>query len=73
MNILRTLFFFLIAAPLNPAQAETLARARQSGTISLALRSLADASAVSSDDDMHKRDSVNIVRYGVSTTTTTRQ
>jgi len=58
---------------LKPAQAETLARARQSGTISLALRSLADASAVSSDDDMHKRDSVNIVRYGVSTTTTTRQ
>lgn len=58
---------------LKPAQAETLARARQSGTLSLALRSLADASAVSSDDDLHKRDSVNIVRYGVSTTTTTRQ
>jgi pilus assembly protein CpaB len=58
---------------LKPAQAETLARARQSGTLSLALRSLADAGAVVNDDDLGKRDSVNIVRYGVSTTTTTRQ
>jgi len=59
---------------LKPEQAESLARARQSGTLSLSLRSLSDANNnkdVASDDS--KRDSVNIVRYGVSTTATTRK
>lgn len=59
---------------LKPEQAESLARARQSGTLSLALRSLSDANnnqEIASDDS--KRDSVNIVRYGVSTTATTRK
>jgi pilus assembly protein CpaB len=53
-------------------QAETLARARQSGTLSLALRSIADANAVdNSDDQAPKRsDSINVVRYGVSMPTT---
>ncbi|KIZ45147.1 MULTISPECIES: Flp pilus assembly protein CpaB [Rhodopseudomonas] len=57
---------------LKPEQAEFLARARQSGTLSLALRSLADASAAESTSNEHraKRDSINVVRYGVSTTTT---
>ena len=59
---------------LKPDQAETLARARQSGTITLALRSLADASVVvSSDEQSGRRDSINIVRYGVTTRATTRQ
>jgi pilus assembly protein CpaB len=59
---------------LKPEQAEMLARARQSGTLSLALRSLADAGAVVNDDNqLGRRDSINIVRYGVSTKTTTRQ
>ena len=57
---------------LKPEQSESLARARQSGTLSLALRSLADAQAadVRSDERGNKRDSVNVVRYGVPTTTT---
>ncbi len=58
---------------LKPEQAESLARARQTGTLSLALRSLVDANKndVASDDS--KRDSVNVVRFGVSTTMTTRK
>jgi pilus assembly protein CpaB len=61
---------------LKPEQSEGLARARQSGTLSLALRSLADANApeIKSDEDRgSKRDSINVVRYGVSTTTTTQK
>jgi pilus assembly protein CpaB len=62
-----------VTLELKPEQAETLARARQSGTLSLALRSIADANTVEnkSDDQAPKRtDSVNVVRYGVSTQTT---
>jgi len=55
---------------LKPEQAETLARSRQMGTLSLALRSLADANAPEIHSDDQKRDSVNVVRYGVSTSTT---
>src|SRR3954467_10293691 len=61
---------------LKPEQAESLARARQSGTLSLALRSLADANApeIKVDEDRgNKRDSINIVRYGVQSTTTTQK
>jgi len=60
---------------LKPEQAETLARARQTGTLSLALRSLADANApaVSPDQQLAKRDSINVVRYGVTTKSTARQ
>jgi pilus assembly protein CpaB len=58
---------------LKPEQAELLARARQSGILSLALRSLADANAPEvKSEDRNKRDSVNVVRYGVPTTTTTK-
>jgi pilus assembly protein CpaB len=62
-----------VTLELKPEQAETLVRARQSGTLSLALRSIADVNAVDnkSDDQAPKRsDSVNVVRYGVSTPTT---
>jgi len=55
-------------------QGETLARARQSGTLSLALRSIADASMVenrSDDQAPNRRGSINVVRYGVSSPTTT--
>lgn len=56
---------------LKPEQAETLARSRQSGTLSLALRSLADANASTDEIDQHsRRNSVNVVRFGVSTTAT---
>jgi pilus assembly protein CpaB len=60
---------------LKPDQSEDLARARQSGTLTLALRSLADANqpAVKTEDRGAKRDSVNVVRFGVQTTTTTQK
>jgi pilus assembly protein CpaB len=65
-----------VTLELKPEQTETLARARQSGTLSLALRSIADLNVVENkvDDQSSKRgDSVNVVRYGVSTPTTTQK
>lgn len=61
---------------LKPEQTEALARARQSGVLSLALRSLVDANAtpeVRKDDRNARRDTVNVVRYGVSIPTTTQK
>jgi pilus assembly protein CpaB len=59
---------------LTPRQAEQLALSRQLGTMSLALRSLADAgeTALPNDDDRAagKRAGINTVRFGVSTVTT---
>ena len=59
---------------LTPRQAEQLALSRQLGTLSLALRSLADAgeTALPNDDDRAsgKRAGINTVRFGVSTVTT---
>ena len=64
-----------VTLELSPEQDQTLARARQSGTLSLALRSIADANTVEnrSDDQAPKRgdNSINVVRYGVSSPTTT--
>jgi pilus assembly protein CpaB len=56
---------------LSSPQAETLALARRLGTISLVLRGLDDAAPTGEDDaaDLGKRESINIVRYGVSTMT----
>jgi pilus assembly protein CpaB len=65
-----------VTLELKPEQTETLARARQSGTLSLALRSIADLNTVEtkSDDQAPKRgESVNIVRFGVSSPTTTQK
>ena len=62
-----------VTLELRPEQAETLARARQSGTLSLALRSIADINMVEngSDDQPAKRgESVNVVRYGVQSSMT---
>jgi pilus assembly protein CpaB len=52
---------------LNPAQTSILAAARQSGTLSLALRSIADVkmSEITIDDTAQKREGVSIIRYGV--------
>src|SRR5262249_5700227 len=59
---------------LTPRQSETLALSRQLGTLSLALRSLADAgeSTLPSEDDRAsgKRAGINTVRFGISTVTT---
>ena len=65
-----------VTLELRPEQAETLSRARQSGTLSLALRSIADLNVVEnrSDDQGPKRgNSINVVRYGVSSQTTTQK
>ena len=53
------------------AQAETLTQARQLGTLSLALRSLLDASQTSElppPEDTNKKSGIATVRYGISTT-----
>jgi pilus assembly protein CpaB len=59
---------------LSPRQAETLTLAQKLGSISLALRSITDATAADkgndSDDDNTRRTSVNVIRFGVPTATT---
>jgi pilus assembly protein CpaB len=63
-----------VTLELKPEQAETLARARQTGTLALALRSIADLNAVEIVDQTARRgDSINVVRYGVSSPTTTQK
>ena len=62
---------------LKPEQAETLVRARQSGTLALALRSIADGNATAegqSEEQVKRRsESVNVVRYGVANQTTAQK
>jgi pilus assembly protein CpaB len=59
---------------LTPRQAETLALSRQLGTLSLALRSLADAgeTTLPNDDERGagRRAGINTVRFGISTMST---
>jgi pilus assembly protein CpaB len=56
-----------------PSQAETLTLSQQLGTLSLALRSIADGSADDSkSDEADSRRNINVVRFGVSTTATPR-
>ena len=62
-----------VTLELKTEQTETLARARQSGTLSLALRSIADVNQVDvkSDDNRTKRgETVNVIRYGVASQAT---
>ncbi|MEA2939807.1 MAG: pilus assembly protein CpaB [Bradyrhizobium sp.] len=51
-----------VTLELKSDQAEILARARQSGTLSLALRSIADVNA---PDIVKRAEGVNVVRYGI--------
>jgi pilus assembly protein CpaB len=65
-----------VTLELRPEQAETLARSRQTGTLSLALRSIADRNMVENvtDDQASTRgETVNVVRYGVPSSTTTQK
>jgi pilus assembly protein CpaB len=59
---------------LTPGQAETLVMAQQLGTLALSLRSVTDAAQQDTpdDDNSGKRNSVNVIRFGVGTTTTPR-
>ena len=52
---------------LTPAQTETLALSQQLGTLSLALRSIADASHDTPQSEDKRRAGVNIVRFGIGT------
>jgi pilus assembly protein CpaB len=64
-----------VTLELKPEQTETLARSRQSGTLSLALRSIADLNVVETrDDHTSKRgDTINVVRFGISSPATTQK
>ena len=61
---------------LKPDQAETLARARQGGTLSLALRSITDVNVAESQSDeqiLKRNDGLNVVRYGIANQTTAQK
>jgi len=66
-----------VTLELKPEQAETLARSRQSGTLSLALRSIADVNMAENNAEesvaLKKGASINVVRYGVQSSTTTQK
>jgi pilus assembly protein CpaB len=64
-----------VTLELKPEQAELLARARQTGTLSLALRSIADVNVADNrTDDRDKRGaSIAVVRYGFQSTMTTQK
>jgi pilus assembly protein CpaB len=64
-----------VTLELRPQQATDLAAARQAGTLSLALRSIADANAVEvNQDEQAKRGvAVNVVRYGVPSQSTAQK
>ncbi|KRQ93463.1 Flp pilus assembly protein CpaB [Bradyrhizobium valentinum] len=58
-----------VTLELKPEQAEMLARSRQSGTLTLALRSIADIKTVENLDEqqLNKRgENLNVIRYGVA-------
>lgn len=55
-----------VTLELKPEQTTHLASARQAGTLSLALRSIADANQVTLTADEHARPTINVVRYGVT-------
>lgn len=58
---------------LSPSQAETLVLSQQVGSLSLALRSVTDASKTNepiADESSGKKNTVNVIRFGVSTQST---
>src|SRR5439155_8804175 len=72
---INTLVGRTVTLELKPEQAETLARARQSGTLALALRSITDVNAAEGREEQVKKrsESVNVVRYGVANQTTAQK
>jgi pilus assembly protein CpaB len=62
-----------VTLELRPDQTSTLAAARQAGTLSLALRSIADVNMVENDQVLRRAAGINVVRYGVSTSITTQK
>jgi pilus assembly protein CpaB len=70
-NGLRVVVGKTATVELAPRQAETLALSRQLGTLSLALRSLVDSDKdkPESNDDAGRRGNLNVVRFGVTSST----
>jgi pilus assembly protein CpaB len=63
-----------VTLELKPEQAEALARSRQSGTLTLALRSIADINTVENDQQSNKRgENLNVIRYGVASQQTVQK
>ena len=65
-----------VTLELKPEQAETLARSRQSGSLTLALRSIADINAVEKPDDQQlnrRGENLNVIRYGVASQQTVQK
>jgi pilus assembly protein CpaB len=64
-----------VTLELKPEQATTLSAARQAGTLSLALRSIADVNQAELvvEDRSRQRGSINVVRYGVNNPTTVQK
>ena len=61
-----------VTLELKPEQTATLSAARQAGSLSLALRSIADVNMVDNTPELSKRgDRINVVRYGVPSATVT--
>jgi pilus assembly protein CpaB len=62
-----------VTLELKPEQTSMLSAARQAGTLSLALRSIADVNVVDIAPEISKRgNSINIIRYGIHNSTTTK-
>ena len=55
-----------VTLELKPEQTGTLAAGRQAGTLSLALRSIADVNAVEMTTSQANGEGVNVIRYGVA-------
>jgi len=74
---LNTLVGRTVTLELKPEHVETLARSRQIGTLTLALRSITDVNTAAdgqSEDQVRKRnESVNVVRYGIANQTTAQK
>jgi pilus assembly protein CpaB len=63
-----------VTLELKPEQATLLAAARQAGTLSLALRSIADVNQTEiAADERPRQRGVNVVRYGVPSSTATQE
>ncbi len=64
-----------VTLELKPEQIPLLAAARQAGTLSLALRSIADGKAleVNADDQASRNINVNVIRYGVANRSTAQK
>lgn len=65
-----------VTLELKPDQAELLAMSRQTGTLSLALRSMADVNVAEAANDAQSRrrsDSLAVVRYGIPSMMTTQK